>query len=442
MGGDFAVIADARDSLDHCFGILVDGKDFGALAGEQDRGGTFLPQPGPMQPAPVMSATFPSTRPGIGSSDPVDEPRMVMEPRSMRQRTGSNWAAVNRGMGSPHRAFSAIVTAKSTGRPSMLRLIAAGPRDCDRIAIRRRRTGAADLSDAHGAAHSAVRSRQRDRCHGAAFGGPVERALGQARVVENRPGGDGLVSIKAFIDAHDDHTLYFGPAGAFLVHLYDPDRSAPPYDLSDIVPIAQVYVTVLAISVPTSLHIDTMDQLVALARAEPGKLNVAAATGNSDFLIYGFFKQMGLQIVKVPYRDIMQAPNDLAENRIQVMSTSLAVTQPMMQAAGNQGPAGLEQAARARRAGHPDRGRGRLSGADHGDRWRRVRTERHAGSVARTHRRRFPRRRRQRSGHWQAAGRHRPDHDTARPGGLRQEYPEQNDQLAGIAKVLGLKAAQ
>ncbi len=153
---------------------------------------------------------------------------------------------------------------------------------------------------------------------------------GKSVVVENRPGGDGLVSIKAFIDAHDDHTLYFGPAGAFLVHLYDQD--APPYDLSDIVPIAQVYVTVLAVSVPTSLHIDTMDQLVALARAEPGKLNVAAATGNSDFLIYGFFKEKGLQIVKVPYRDIMQAPNDLAENRIQVLSTSLAVAQPMMQA--------------------------------------------------------------------------------------------------------------
>ena len=88
----------------------------------------------------------------------------------------------------------------------------------------------------------------------------------------------------------------------------------------------------LAISVPTSLDIDTMDQLVALARAEPGKLNVAAATGNSDFLIFGFIKPMGLQVVKVPYRDIMQAPNDLAENRIQMMSTSLAVAQPMMQA--------------------------------------------------------------------------------------------------------------
>jgi len=154
---------------------------------------------------------------------------------------------------------------------------------------------------------------------------------GKPVVVENRPGGDGLVALKAFVDANDDHTFFFGPAGAFLVHLYDEEK--PPYDPQrDIVPIVGIYVTVLAISVPTSLNIDTVDQLVALARAKPGKLNAAAATGNSDFLIFGFIKSMGLEITKVPYRDIMQAPNDLAENRIQVLSTSLAAAQPMMQA--------------------------------------------------------------------------------------------------------------
>lgn len=153
---------------------------------------------------------------------------------------------------------------------------------------------------------------------------------GKPVVVENRPGGDGLVSLKAFVDAHDDHTLFFGPAGAFLVHLYD--QEAPPYDTSDIIPIVGIYVTVLAISVPTSLNINTIGELIALARAEPGKLNAAAASGNSDFLIFGFIKNMDLQIVKVPYRDIMQAPNDLAENRIQVLSTSLAVAQPLTRA--------------------------------------------------------------------------------------------------------------
>jgi tripartite-type tricarboxylate transporter receptor subunit TctC len=152
---------------------------------------------------------------------------------------------------------------------------------------------------------------------------------GKPVVVENRPGGDGLVALKVFVDAHDDHTLFFGPAATFLVHLYD--QEAPPYVLSDIAPVVGVYVTVLAISVPTALGVNTMDDLVALARAQPGKLNVAAATGNSDFLIFGFMKDMNLQVTRVPYRDIMLAPNDLSQSRIQVLSSSLAAVQPTLQ---------------------------------------------------------------------------------------------------------------
>ena len=162
------------------------------------------------------------------------------------------------------------------------------------------------------------------------FADRLSTRWGKPVVVENRPGGDGLVALNAFTSAHDDHTLFFGPAATFLVHLYDEEK--PSYDPRDIVLIAQIYVTVLAISVPASLNIATMDELIALARAQPGKLNAAAATGNSDFLIFGFIKAMGLQIAKVPYRDIMQAPNDLAEDRIQILSSSLAVAQPMMRA--------------------------------------------------------------------------------------------------------------
>jgi tripartite-type tricarboxylate transporter receptor subunit TctC len=152
---------------------------------------------------------------------------------------------------------------------------------------------------------------------------------GKPVVVENRPGGDGLVALKYFIDAHDDHTLFFGPAAAFLVHLYD--QETPPYTLNDIAPVAGVYITVLAISVPAALGVNTMDDLVKLARAEPGKLNVAAATGNSDFLIFGFMKDMKLDVTRVPYRDIMLAPNDLSQSRIQVLSSSLAAVQSTLQ---------------------------------------------------------------------------------------------------------------
>jgi tripartite-type tricarboxylate transporter receptor subunit TctC len=158
---------------------------------------------------------------------------------------------------------------------------------------------------------------------GALWGKPV--------VVENRPGGDGFVSMNAFISANDDHTLWMGPAAAFttLPYLHDDLPFDPGPKMT---PVVQVVVVALTLSTPASMNIDSVDQLVKLARAEPGKLNAAAANGISDFLLFGFFKKLGLEVTDVPYRDIMQAPNDLIAGRIQVLSTSLAVPQPLANA--------------------------------------------------------------------------------------------------------------
>jgi tripartite-type tricarboxylate transporter receptor subunit TctC len=153
---------------------------------------------------------------------------------------------------------------------------------------------------------------------------------GKPVVIENRPGGDGIVSIQAFVGANDDHTLWFGPAGTFTVHPYEHDTV--PYDQRDLVPIVSISDVVLAVSTPASMEINSLDQLAALARAQPGKLNAAAANGISDFALFGWIRNMDLQVVKVPYRDIMQAPNDLAEARIQILATSFAVVQPLMKA--------------------------------------------------------------------------------------------------------------
>ena len=153
---------------------------------------------------------------------------------------------------------------------------------------------------------------------------------GKPVLVENRPGGDGLVAIAAFAAANDDHTLLFAPVGTFTVHPYEHEKL--PYDVErDLLPIASVSTIILAVSTSVVLKVDSLGELVDLARAQPGKLNAAAANGNADFLLFGFFKSTGLQVAKVPYRDILQAPNDLAEGRIQVLMTSFAVVQPQMQ---------------------------------------------------------------------------------------------------------------
>ena len=155
--------------------------------------------------------------------------------------------------------------------------------------------------------------------------------LGQPVVIENRPGGDGLVSINAFISANDDHTLLWVPVGTFAVHPYDKENL--PYDADrDLIPVANVSSLFLAATASTALNVNSLRELVELVRANPGKFNWATANGNADFLMSGFLKSNGLEMAKVPYRDILQAPNDLAENRIQLLSSSLAIVTPLMQA--------------------------------------------------------------------------------------------------------------
>jgi tripartite-type tricarboxylate transporter receptor subunit TctC len=154
---------------------------------------------------------------------------------------------------------------------------------------------------------------------------------GKAAVVENRPGGDGLVSINAFLSANDDHTLLWVPVGTFAVHPYEKDKL--PYDAeSDLLPIANVTSLYLSATVSLALNAGSLRELVELLGANPGKFNWATANGNADFLMSGFLKSNGLEMAKTPYRDILQAPNDLAENRIQLLSSSLAAVTPMMNA--------------------------------------------------------------------------------------------------------------
>ncbi len=162
-------------------------------------------------------------------------------------------------------------------------------------------------------------------------GDRLSKRWNQPVVIENRPGGDGLVSINAFTAANDDHTLLWVPVGIFAVHPFE--REKLPYDADrDLLPIVGVTSLALAMSTPESLKTPALRDFIALAKASPGKLNAAAASGNADFLLGYFLKSMNLDIAKVPYRDIMQGPTDIAEGRIQLLSSSLAIVTPLAQA--------------------------------------------------------------------------------------------------------------
>jgi tripartite-type tricarboxylate transporter receptor subunit TctC len=153
---------------------------------------------------------------------------------------------------------------------------------------------------------------------------------GKPVVIENRPGADGLVAIQAFVAANDDHTLLFTPSGSFTVHPFQYEKL--PYAPDDLVPIARLSNTIMAVGVPESMGIATLAEFVARARAEPGKFNMAAVPGIGEFTFDYFVKTAGLRVAKVPYRDIVQAATDVGEGRIQIMMASYAILQPQAQA--------------------------------------------------------------------------------------------------------------
>jgi tripartite-type tricarboxylate transporter receptor subunit TctC len=152
----------------------------------------------------------------------------------------------------------------------------------------------------------------------------------QPIVIENRPGGDGIVAITSFLAAQDDHVLLFTPSSSFLGHPYQLDN--PPYKQSDLAPIARVSNTVVTISVPADLPVKSFKELVELVRSKPGQLNWAGLTGALDMILEGWFKNVGLDIKKVPYRNPVEAVNDLAAGRVQVYEGAYAIVRPQIQA--------------------------------------------------------------------------------------------------------------
>jgi tripartite-type tricarboxylate transporter receptor subunit TctC len=153
---------------------------------------------------------------------------------------------------------------------------------------------------------------------------------GQPVVVENRPGGDAFLAITAVLNAHDDHLLLFAPASTFTAHPLLHDKL--PYDPKDLTSIARVTNTLIALGVPADLNVSSVKELAAKIKADPGKLNYASVTGANDLLFAAWLKTENLDMAKVPYKDAVQAINDLAEGRIQAFVGAYAIMRPRVQA--------------------------------------------------------------------------------------------------------------
>jgi len=158
----------------------------------------------------------------------------------------------------------------------------------------------------------------------------LTRKWNQSVVVENKPGGDGIVAIAAFVGARDDHVLLMSPTSAFTAHPFLHDNL--PYRPEDLAPIARISNTFVGITVPTASPANSLGEFADLLRAHPGELNWAGVTGANAFMFEAWLNANKLDMKKVPYRNAVDAARDLAENRVQLYESAVAIAQPQIEA--------------------------------------------------------------------------------------------------------------
>jgi tripartite-type tricarboxylate transporter receptor subunit TctC len=157
----------------------------------------------------------------------------------------------------------------------------------------------------------------------------IGEALGQTVVAENKPGAGGIVGV--------DYVAHSAPDG-YNMAVMDPAvvinpilQKSMPYDIfKDIVPLSITSSSPEVLVVAPQLGIKTYAELVAYAKANPGKLNYASAgVGTTPHLAAELWKaRTGIDAVHVPYKGIGASYTDMMSNKVQIAFSSIAGARP------------------------------------------------------------------------------------------------------------------
>jgi tripartite-type tricarboxylate transporter receptor subunit TctC len=161
--------------------------------------------------------------------------------------------------------------------------------------------------------------------HGRLLADKLQAALGQPIVIEYKAGAGGTVGADFVAKSPaDGYTLMLANTGVMVINpaIYPKLTYST---LKDFVPIARTAQQPLALIVNTSLPVTSVQELVAMAKKSPGKLNYGSAgSGGSSHLVPEMFKQAtGTFIVHIPYRGSAPALTDLLAGQVQMMAESI-----------------------------------------------------------------------------------------------------------------------
>jgi tripartite-type tricarboxylate transporter receptor subunit TctC len=163
------------------------------------------------------------------------------------------------------------------------------------------------------------------------IGSKLERLYGQSFIVENRPGASSVTgSVFVARAAPDGYTLMTA-ASTTLATNVSLHKNLPYDPLTDFIPIVQIARSPEVLLVNSGLPVNSIADIVELARATPGGLSFGSAgPGTGQHLNGELFKAMlGIPMQHVPYRGMQSALNDLAGGHIALMTSPIPLALPL-----------------------------------------------------------------------------------------------------------------
>ncbi len=148
------------------------------------------------------------------------------------------------------------------------------------------------------------------------FTQPLGQALGQPVIIETKPGAEGIIASEAVRQAPaDGYTLYYGTATG--MSFAPAAKKVPPYDpVNDFTPVSLVGIFGFFVFSHASLPVNTLGELVAYARANPGKLNYGTGNATSILATAQFAALHKLDMVHIPYKGDGPLSLDLVGGRV------------------------------------------------------------------------------------------------------------------------------
>jgi len=155
----------------------------------------------------------------------------------------------------------------------------------------------------------------------------LSERLGQPVVVENRPGAEGIIGVNAGAKADPDgYTLVLGSSTTLAAN-YQLRKELPFHPTKDLAPVAMAvkdFFNILVIN--PNVPAQNLEEFIAYAKANPGKLNYGTATVGSRICMEMFRTAAGIDLTRISYKNSSQALTDLMGGQLQIICEPVATS--------------------------------------------------------------------------------------------------------------------